>query len=198
MMVRRLVCAAVACAAVLAAAPCARAASAARYYFQIAPTEEEKGLSSGLVEAAQTALREALAKRPEVVLDLGPDAPTDPAALGALLKKRNLHGFKVFVRLLAVESKTVPPRPGRQYKQLEATVRASLVGITLPGDQIAIGGDGESTAATEFGGTPKPTEVAQLKQDALVGALAQAVDRAMAKLAHGFRSPLPEKARRRK
>src|SRR5262249_44251112 len=144
----------------------ASAAASPRYFIRIAETEETAGLKSGLVEDAKKLLRDELAKRPQFLLEL-PDAPADPDQLAAVLKRKNLKGFKVFVRLTHVATEVLPPREGRPYKQLQATVRASIIGVTLPGDVMALGGDGESTTTTEFSGKPKDTDALSLKRDAL-------------------------------
>jgi hypothetical protein len=72
------------------------------------------------------------------------------------------------------------------------------VGVTLPGETMALGGDGESTTTTEISGAPKESEALSLKQDALVDALSQAVDRALAKLTAGFMPAPKEKSRKRR
>jgi hypothetical protein len=173
------------------------AAADPKYYIRIADTEENPGVKSGLLDEAKKILHDELAKRPEFVLEL--KAPADPDALAAELKKRNLKGYKVFVRLTHVGTEILPPREGRPYKQLQATVRAAIVGVTLPGDVMALGGDGESQSATEFGGAkPKDTDQAALKQEALRDALAQAVEKALAKLSQGFMVPPSEKPRRKR
>jgi hypothetical protein len=173
------------------------AAAGGKYYIRIAETEETPGLKSGLVDDAKKILHDELAKRPEFVLELK-DLPSDPDQLAAELKKRNLKGYKVFVRLNQVGTEVVPPRQGRPYRQVAATVRASLVGVTLPGEVMALGGDGESTTATEFSGAkPRDADVAQLKHEALTDALTQAIDKALVKLAQGFMKPPAEKPRKR-
>src|SRR5215813_13136190 len=168
------------------------AAAGGKYYIRIAETEEPAELKSGLVEEAKRLLQQELAKRPEFVLEIK-DAPTDPDALAAELKKRNLKGYKVFVRLTHVGTSVLPPRPGRPYKQLQAIVRAAIVGVTLPGEVMALGGDGESMSTTEISGKPRDADVASLKHDALADALSQAVDKALAKLDQGFMKPPSEK-----
>ncbi|HJZ84127.1 MAG TPA: hypothetical protein VKN99_03110 [Polyangia bacterium] len=175
------------------------AAAGGKYYIRIADTQEPPDLKSGLLDEAKKLLREELARRPEFVLELK-DAPpdSDPDALAAELKKRNLKGYKVFVRLTHVGTEILPPRPGRRYRQVQATVRASIIGISIPSQVMALGGDGESSSATEFSGKPDDREVAQLKHDALADALSQAVDKALLKLAQGFMTPPSEKPRKKK
>jgi hypothetical protein len=173
------------------------AAAEGKYYIQLADTQEAAGVKSGLIEQAKQVLRAELAKRPEFVL-ASDDMPKDPDQLAAELKKRSLKGYKVFVRLTKVESEVLPPRQGRPFKQLSATVRADIVGVTLPGEVMALGGEGESSTATEISGQPKDAEVASLKKDALADALSQAVDKALAKLAQGFMKAPTDKPRKKK
>src|SRR2546427_6311273 len=142
------------------------AAANGKYYIRIAETEEPPELKSGLVDEAKRLLHDELAKRPEFVLEIK-DAPTDPDALADELKKRNLKGYKVFVRLTHVGTEILPPRQGHRYKQLSATVRAAIIGVTLPGEVMALGGDGEASSITEISGKPSDAEVASLKHDAL-------------------------------
>ena len=175
------------------------AAAGGKYYIRVAETEEVAGLKSGLVDDARRILREELAKRPDFVLDLeGVPANADADRLSAELKKRNLKGYKVFVRLTRVQTEVLPPRTGRPYKQLQATVRAALVGVTLPGEVMALGGDGESSTAMEFSGQPREEAIGELKREALADALAQAVDKALAKLGQGFMKPPGDKPRKRR
>jgi len=167
-----------------------------KYFIRIAETEEASGVKSGLTDEAKKLLREELTKRPQFVLDDG-KMPADPDKLAGELKKRNLKGYKVFVRLTKVATEILPPKEGRPYKQLSATVRADIIGVTLPGEVMALGGDGESSTTTEISGKPKDDEVDQLKHDALADALSQAVDKALVKLAQGFMKAPAEKPRKK-
>jgi len=172
------------------------AAANGKYYIRIAETEEAAGVKSGMADEAKKLLREELAKRPQFVLD--DKMPEDPDKLAGELKKRNLKGYKVFVRLTKVSTEVLPPKEGRPYKQLSATVRADIIGVTLPGEVMALGGDGESSSMTEISGKPRDEEVSQLKEEALKDALSQAVDKALVKLAQGFMTPPAEKPRKKK
>jgi hypothetical protein len=171
-------------------------AAGAKILIRIAETEEAPDLHSGLVAEAREILRQRLAKYTDLVVD-PKDAPPEGPALEEFLQKNHLKAYKVFVRLTAAKTEVLPPRQGRPYKQLSATVRAALVGVTLPGDVMALGGDGESQAATEISGSPKPADELALKREALGDALTQAVDKAMARLAQGFRKAPVEKSRRK-
>lgn len=171
------------------------AAANGKYYIRIAETEEAAGVKSGMADEAKKLLREELSKRPQFVLD--DKMPEDPDKLAGELKKRNLKGYKVFVRLTKVATEVLPPKEGRPYKQLSATVRADIIGVTLPGEVMALGGDGESSSMTEISGKPRDEEVSQLKQEALKDALSQAVDKALVKLAQGFMTPPAEKPRKK-
>src|SRR5262249_39801222 len=148
-----------------------------RYYLEIADAQEAPGVNSGLLLEARKLLREQLAKRPEVVL-AGAGAPADDQALASWLKKRNLRGYRVFVRITHVGKETLPPRAGRPYKQRRPPVRASLLGATLRGGIRALPGDGEPSTATEFSGASRPADESALLHDALADALGQAIDRA--------------------
>jgi hypothetical protein len=101
------------------------------------------------------------------------------------------------VRLLSVSRALNPPPRGKQFRVLERGVRLSVIGTTLPGDQLAVGGDGESTVQADVGAQVSPSQEEELLKDALRDALSQAVAQAIKKLDKGGVAPKPERSKKR-
>jgi hypothetical protein len=133
---------------------------------------------------ARDFLREALAKRPEVTLDLG--VPLDnPVVVKAEVKRKNLKAYELTLRILRQERTVKPAPPGKKFHLLEQNVRLSLVGSTFPEKLLALGGDGESTVQIEVGNPINERQESEVLSDALKDAIEQAVKQGMAKLTAG-------------
>ena len=167
-----------------------------RYFLIFREVLEAPGVVTGLKDSVKPLLVEALRQYPEIVLEL-PDAPQDPEALDAYLKKRGLKGYEINIRLTKLVKELKEARPGERRKVLAVTVGVSIFGTSFPGKSFAIGGDGESTVEIRvLKETPK--DVDALKHDALKDALEQAIPKTLRTLEAGPTKPTPEKGRKRK
>ena len=96
---------------------------------------------------AKEVLAAELASRPEFTSDLGGAAGD---ALPAELKRRNLKGFDVTLKLVSLTHEPKPPRPGGRLKQLAVGAKVSVFGTTIPEAKLAFGGDGEAMVEAEI------------------------------------------------
>jgi hypothetical protein len=183
-------------AATAAARPKAGARTKAKYYFQIYEINIGKYEEPGLKESARTLLEKELSSRPEFTADLGDAA--DDAAVMAELKKRQLRGFKVSLRLDELSKEMKDPRPGGRLKQLAVGTKLSVFGTTLPGEKLAFGGDGEAVVEAEVVESRLDTQTPPLVNDVLAQALKQAVDQAVLKLSLPRAAPINESKRKRR
>lgn len=177
------------------------AAPAQRFYLVLGAVQNADGTDRGDAVAgdARRLLREALAREPDVLLadeSLDVKGLADPAQVGALaesLKRRRLQGLLVTLRLLKAERTMAPPLPGKRYQIMEQRVRLALVGTTLPGAQLLLGGEGESTLQAEVGARVTPQQEQELTRDALKDAVAQAVTQALRQLRQRTEAKPPKK-----
>lgn len=183
-----------------------RAAAAPRYFMKLTEVEfaagaikvnvPREGSDAGGGDSGKSAvdekagmmardfLREALAKRPEVTLELS--APLDnPEAVKAEVKRRNLRAYELTLRVLRQERAVKPPPQGKTFRLLEQNIRLSLVGVTFPEKLLALGGDGESTVQIEVGNPINERQESEVLTEALKDAIEQAVKQGMAKLIAG-------------
>jgi hypothetical protein len=123
----------------------------ARYYVKVRNVIEAPGVSSGFTEQAKQLLAEELKRHDAFTLEWPADLPDDEAALVTMLRKRKLRAFEVTLKILDVKRAVDPPPPGKQYRVLKRGIKLSIFGNTLPDKVLAIGGDGESSVATEIG-----------------------------------------------
>ncbi|MDW8283007.1 MAG: hypothetical protein RMK29_14925 [Myxococcales bacterium] len=167
-----------------------------RYYIVVRDVEGPPGASSqdAAARLARTVLLEELGRRPEIVLG---GLPQDHDALRQELSRRRLRGYQLTLRLLSVSRALNPPPPGKQYRVLERGVRLTVIGTTLPGDQLAVGGDGESTVQADVGAQVGPHKEQELLLEALRDAIGQAVQQAIRKLDKGGMVPPQEKPRKK-
>lgn len=157
-------------------------AGVARYYFSLRDVEPAPGMSAydPVVKLSREVLAQELARRSEVSTDLGGEVPE--AALGEALKKRGLKGYRLTLRLLGNSRTIHPPARGKRYRVLERGVKLSVVGETLPGAQLAVGGDGESMIQVEVGSQISEQQEQEVLRDALRDAISQALAQAIRKL----------------
>jgi hypothetical protein len=186
--------------ALLLCAPAAIAATRPRvkpkYYFQIFEINVGDHKEPGLVESARSLLEKELGSRPEFTSDLG--GVTEGPAVFAELKKRQLRGFKVSLRLDELSKELKPPRPGGGLKQLAVGTRLSVFGTTLPGEKLAFGGDGEAVVEAAVVESRVEQQTPALVNDVLAQALKQAVDQAVLKLSLPRAAPMNESKRKRR
>lgn len=172
--------------------------SGPQYYIVIRGVEGPRGMEANdpAVALAREIFAQELSKHPEFTQD-GAGLPADGAALGDELRRRKLRGYQVTVRILDVRRALLPPPAGKQYRILERGVKLTLVGTTLPGDQLALGGDGESTIQADVGSRISDKTEREVLTDALRDAVSQAVGQALRKLKIGPMKA-PSEHRRRK
>jgi hypothetical protein len=175
---------------VTAAAP---ARAAPKYYLQIGDVIGAEGVPP---EVARKLLRDEIGKHAEFAGEL-PDLPEDPKARAAALAARHLKGYVVTVKVLAAERTLTEGGAGKR-PQLSRRVKLSVIGATIPEQQIAFGGSGESTVTADVGRTVSAAEEGSVLSDALADAIGQAVTEAAAKLAAAAKAPAPGKRRRPK
>lgn len=178
--------------------PASASAHAPRYYIAIRDVEGPPGAGKDDPTRllARKLFQEELGRRKELTLD-GAGLPAGGAPLAQELKRRNLKGYQLTLRLLSVTQALNPPPKGKQYRVLERGVRLTVIGTTLPEDQLAVGGDGESTVQADVGAQISERKAEELLGDALRDALGQAVQQAIRKLDLGGKPPTPERPRKK-
>jgi hypothetical protein len=178
----------------LAAASSARAA-APKFYFRVGEVKAGPELDATLKAYAATALKDDLASRPEWASDVG---TTDPEALVAELKRRNLRGFSVTVGFEHLTKEVKEPSPGARHKRVALDVKLSVFGTTIPEEKLSFSGDGESGVEAEVSDKGMDAEVSSMAKDAIKDAVKQAVDQAVLKLSIGKSGPMNEKHGKKK
>jgi hypothetical protein len=173
----------------------AGAAQKQKYYFNISEIRAAAATDDATKEVARAALQSELAARPEFTSDLGGVAGAD--AIVAELKRRNLQGFQVTLKIEELSREKKPSRPGSRYPQVAINLKLSVFGTTLPGAKLAFGGEGEAAIEAEV---PEPRieqESAGMVKDLMVQAVKQAVDQAVAKLSLPRAKPMNENRRKK-
>jgi hypothetical protein len=183
--------------ALVASGPAAGAhAPAAKYYFRIGEVKAGPEVDAALKDYAAQAVKEDLAARPEWASDVG---ATEPEALVAELKKRNLRGFSVVVRFENLKKELKEPGPGAHRKRAAVTVKLSVFGTTIPEEKLAFSGEGEAGTEAEVPDKGVETETQSLAKDVIKDAVKQAVDQAVLKLSLAKAStPMNESKRKKK
>ena len=170
-------------------------AGAAKYFFQVRDVKAPPGFDPALKAFVAEAVKAELASRPLWASDLG--GAEGEAAVVAELKKRNLRGFDVTVRLENLKKEVKEPKPGGSLRRASVGVRLTVFGTGIPGAKLAFAGDGESAVETEVTDKKMEAESADMAKEATKDAIKQAVDQAEAKLALGKSVPLNESKRKK-
>jgi hypothetical protein len=163
--------------------------SGPKFYFHVGEVKAGPEVDAALKAYAAEAVQAELASRPEWASDVG---TTDPEALSAELKKRNLRGFSVVVRFENVKKDLKEPAPGARRKRLAVGVRLSVFGTTIPEAKLAFSGEGEAGLESEVADKAVEAETTSLTKDAIKDAVKQAVDQAVMKLSLGSSAPMNE------
>jgi hypothetical protein len=183
------------------AAPNAGAGKAAvpakpKYYFNIVDVKSATAVDDATKDAARQVLQADLAGRPEFTSDLGTISGEE--AVVAELKRRDLQGFRVTLKIEELARERKAPRPGSRYPQLAINLKLSVFGTTLPGAKLAFGGEGEAAIEGEVPESRMDAEAVSMIKDVMVQAVKQAVDQAVAKLSLPKAKPLNESRRKKK
>lgn len=166
----------------LAGSALAAKAAVPKFYFHMGDVKAGSEVDAALKTYAAEAVQADLAARPEWASDVG---TTDPEALDAELKKRNLRGFQVVVRFESLKKELKDPTPGSRRKRLSVSVRLSVFGTTIPEAKLAFSGEGEAGVEAEVADKAVEAEGTELAKDAIKDAVKQAVDQAVMKLPAG-------------
>jgi hypothetical protein len=169
--------------------------SGPKFYFRVGEVKAGPEVDAALKAYAAEAVQADLAARPEWASDVG---TTEPEALSAELKKRNLRGFSVVVRFESLKKDLKEPSPGARRKRLSLNVRLSVFGTTIPEEKLAFSGEGEAGLEAEVADKAVETESASLAKDAIKDAVKQAVDQAVLKLSLAKATPHNEAKRGKK
>jgi hypothetical protein len=169
-----------------------------RFYFKIIEVNIGNLEEPGLAATARSVLEKDLGSRPEFVADPALDAASDEETVAAELKKRDLRGFRVSLRVEQLSKNLEPPRPGGRLKQLAVATKLSVFGTTFPGEKLAFGGDGEAVVEAEVVESRLAAQTPALIEDVLTQAIKQAVDQTVTKLALPRAAPLNESKGKRK
>lgn len=167
-------------------------ASGPKFYFRVGDVKAGPEVDAALKAYAAEAVQADLAARPEWASDVG---TTEPEALSAELKKRNLRGFSVVVRFENLKKDLKEPSPGARRKRLSVTVRLSVFGTTIPEEKLAFSGEGEAGLESEVADKAVEAEGTALAKDAIKDAVKQAVDQAVLKLSLAKATPHNEAKR---
>jgi hypothetical protein len=183
-----------------AAAP--PAAAAPKFFFQVQEVKAGPEVPAALKAYAAQAVKDELAKRPEWESDIGPPGKQGPgedrSGLVGELKKRNLRGFDVTVRIESFKQELKDPRPGGRLKQLAVDAKLTVFGTTIPDAKLAFSGSGQSGIESEVADRTLAKDSDEAGKDALKDAIKQAVDQAVLKLSIGKSQPMNEAKRRKK
>jgi len=193
-------------AAVTATAPVhtVRAAGAAepKYYFQTQDVKAGPEVDTALKAYAAEALKADLAARPEWASDLGPGVAAKPGAdrtaLVAELKKRNLRGFDVTVRIETFKKEMKDPKPGGRLKRLAMEMKVSVVGTTIPEAKLAFNGTGEAGIESEVAEARLAADTLNVGKEVIKDSIKQAVDQAVLKLSIPKAGPVNESRKKKK
>jgi len=186
------------------AIPTAHAAGAAgpKYYFQTQDVKAGPEVDAALKAYAMEALKADLAARPEWASDIGPGISARPGedrtALVAELKKRNLRGFDVTVRIETFKKEMKDPKPGGRLKRLGIEMKVSVVGTTIPEAKLAFNGTGEAAIEAEVSEARLADDTANVGKEVVKDAIKQAVDQAVLKLSMPKSAPVNESRKKKK
>lgn len=186
-------------------APLPAAHAARRFYVQVRAIQDDDGPGGCHLKAkAASVLAAELAARPDVVTSLGERPPTG-ARLRALLKRRHMVGYGLFLRVTRCARSVAPnPRRGRR-PLLTMNVSTALAAELLPSGQLVTSTHGDATVGVETtrGGTTR--ELDHLRVEALQHAVRQALDSLLtkdaarsAKRRHRARHPRKRRPSRRR
>jgi hypothetical protein len=178
-------------------------AAAPKFFFQLQEVKAGPEVDAALKTYAGQAVKDELAKRPEWESDIGPSGQgarpgQDRSALVAELKKRNLRGFDVTVRIESFKQELKDPRPGGRLKQLAVDVRLTVFGTTIPDAKLSFSGSGQSGVEAEVADKNMAKDSDDAGKDAIKDAIKQAIDQAVLKLSIGKSQPMNEAHRRKK
>jgi hypothetical protein len=166
-----------------------------KYYFNITEVRAAASTDDATKAIAREVLQNDLAARPQFTSDLG--AITGEEAVIAELKRRNLQGFQVTLKIEELGREKKESRPGSRFPQIAINIKLSVFGTTLPGAKLAFGGEGEAAIEAEV---PEPRiekESEAMIKDVMVQAVKQAVDQAVAKLSLPRAKPMNENRRKK-
>jgi hypothetical protein len=174
-----------------------------KYYFQTQDVKAGPEVDAPLKAFAAEALKADLAARPEWASDIGPAGTAtrpgeDRSALAAELKKRNLRGFDVVVRIETFKKEMKDPKPGGRLKRLAMELKVSVVGTTIPEAKLAFNGTGEAAIEAEVAEARLAADTANVGKEVMKDAIKQAVDQAVLKLSMPKSAPMNESKRKKK
>jgi len=189
--------------AVGVAASVTAVAAGPKYFFQMQEVKAGPEVSPALKAFTSDAVKDELARRPEWASDIGPAGERarpgqDRSALVAELKRRNLRGFDVTVRIEDFKQELKDPRPGGRLKQLAMDVRLTVFGTTIPDAKLSFSGSGQSGIEVEVADRSMARDTEDAAKDAIRDAIRQAVDQAVLKLAIGKSQPMNESRHHKK
>jgi hypothetical protein len=170
-------------------------AAGPKYFFQVRDVKAPPGFDPALKAFVAEAVKTELASRPLWASDLG--GAEGEEAIVAELKKRNLRGFDVTVRLEELKKDIKEPKLGGRLKRMSVGVRLTVFGTGIPGAKLAFSGDGEAAMEAEVTDKRMEAESADMAKEASKDAIKQAVEQAEAKLALGKSAPLNESKRKK-
>jgi hypothetical protein len=194
---------AIAALAVATTAPVhAAGAAEPKYYFQTQDVKAGPEVDAPLKAYAMEALKADLAARPEWASDIGPGISARPgedrSGLVAELKKRNLRGFDVTVRIETFKKEMKDPKPGGRLKRLAMEMKVSVVGTTIPEAKLAFNGTGEAGIEAEVAEARLAADTANVGKEVIKDAIKQAVDQAVLKLSMPKSAPVNESRKKKK
>lgn len=173
-----------------------------KYYFQTQDVKAGPEVDAALKAYAMEALKADLAARPEWASDIGPGISARPgedrSALAAELKKRNLRGFDVTVRIETFKKEMKDPKPGGRLKRLAMEMKVSVVGTTIPEAKLAFNGTGEAGIEAEVAEARLAADTANVGKEVIKDAIKQAVDQAVLKLSMPKSVPVNESRKKKK
>jgi hypothetical protein len=173
-----------------------------KYYFQTQDVKAGPEVDAALKAYAAEALKADLAARPEWASDLGPGVAAKPGAdrtaLVAELKKRNLRGFDVTVRIETFKKEMKDPKPGGRLKRLAMEMKVSVVGTTIPEAKLAFNGTGEAGIESEVAEARLAADTLNVGKEVIKDSIKQAVDQAVLKLSLPKAGPVNESRKKKK
>lgn len=150
-----------------------------RYYLELGEVSAAPELPVETVAKTRTLFAELLSGREDV-------SPVRAAGVAAFSLKLKVAG-----------ERKLGPNPDKPGQLLTIGFNVMLVGTKLPGDVLAMSGQGISTVVTEVGATVRPKEEELATDDALRDALSQALNDALTRLARPVQPPAKTKKKGR-
>jgi hypothetical protein len=167
-------------------------AAAERYHLRLAAVEPANGVPPEVAARVGALLGELTKDRKDFVAELA-GAPEDAEKLRKWLAAKKIRAFAVTVKITSWERSIEPPSAGKTGQILKLKVNLQLIGTAIPGDVMALTGEGGSTVMVEIGKTVRPRDDEYAAEQAMKEATSHALDEAVTRLRAQGQGKKPKK-----